>query len=196
MPFRRFPPPWTQLLILIDCASGARPASPRRYRSRRRVRYPLIRRVVATAPSEFSATNSWVRGGQRQALCLFTPSVALAAHLPSTTFTGIGSDGHNLVSRLRASRRLSLPKFNCATVNREALRARRKVIAGLCRQSSGPGGYSVKTVRELSVGGPCITLGFVLRETASRISYRDRHGTSKIHQQTLGGAHRAMPIMS
>jgi hypothetical protein len=39
--------------------------------------------------------------------------------------------------------------------------------------------YSVKTVRELSVGGPCITLGFVLRETASRISYRDRHGTSK-----------------
>ena len=64
-------------------------------------------------------------------------------------------------------------------MNREALRARRKVIAGLCRQSSGPGGYSVKTVRELSVGGPCITLGFVLRETASRISYRDRHGTSK-----------------
>ena len=39
--------------------------------------------------------------------------------------------------------------------------------------------YSVKTVRELSVGRPCITLGFVLRETASRISYRDRHGTSK-----------------
>jgi hypothetical protein len=37
----------------------------------------------------------------------------------------------------------------------------------------------VKTVRELSVGRPCITLGFVLRETASRISYRDHHGTSK-----------------
>jgi hypothetical protein len=67
-------------------------------------------------------------------------------------------------------------------VNREALRARRKIIAGTGRQSSGParqGGYSVKTVRELSVGRPCITLGFVLRETAARISYRDRHGTSK-----------------
>ena len=67
-------------------------------------------------------------------------------------------------------------------MNREALRARRKIIAGTGRQSSGParqGGYSVKTVRELSVGRPCITLGFVLRETASRISYRDRHGTSK-----------------
>jgi hypothetical protein len=67
-------------------------------------------------------------------------------------------------------------------VNREALRARRKIIAGTGWQSSGParqGGYSVKTVRELSVGRPCITLGFVLRETASRISYRDRHGTSK-----------------
>jgi hypothetical protein len=37
----------------------------------------------------------------------------------------------------------------------------------------------VKTVRELSVAGPCITLGLVLRETASRITYRDRHGTSK-----------------
>jgi hypothetical protein len=36
-----------------------------------------------------------------------------------------------------------------------------------------------EAVRELSVGRPCITLGFVLRETASRISYRDRHGTSK-----------------
>ena len=37
----------------------------------------------------------------------------------------------------------------------------------------------MKTVRELSVGRPCVTLGFVLRETVSRISYRDRHGTSK-----------------
>jgi hypothetical protein len=37
----------------------------------------------------------------------------------------------------------------------------------------------VKTVRELSVAGPCITLGLVLRETDRRISYRDRHGTSK-----------------
>jgi hypothetical protein len=32
----------------------------------------------------------------------------------------------------------------------------------------------VKTVRELSVAGPCITLGLVLRETDRRISYRDR----------------------
>jgi hypothetical protein len=39
----------------------------------------------------------------------------------------------------------------------------------------------VKTVRELSVAGPCITLGVVLRETASRISYRDRHGTYQSH---------------
>ena len=37
----------------------------------------------------------------------------------------------------------------------------------------------MKTVRELSVGRPCVTLGFVLRETVSRISYRDHHGTSK-----------------
>jgi hypothetical protein len=37
----------------------------------------------------------------------------------------------------------------------------------------------VKTVRELSGAGPCFTLGVVLRETAWRISYRDRHGTSK-----------------
>jgi hypothetical protein len=120
-------------------------------------------------------------------------TAALAAHLPSTTSrstrpllgqncTGIVSDAYLLVSRLRASRKPSLRKFNCATVNREALRARRMVIAGTGRQSSRParqGDYSVKTVRELSVGGPCITLGFVLRETASRISYRDRHGTSK-----------------
>ena len=37
----------------------------------------------------------------------------------------------------------------------------------------------MKIVREKSVAGPCITLGVVLRETASRISYRDRYGTSK-----------------
>jgi hypothetical protein len=56
------------------------------------------------------------------------------------------------------------------------------VIAGTGRQSSRParqGDYSVKTVRELSVGGLCTTLGLVLRETVSRIGYRDRHGTSK-----------------
>jgi hypothetical protein len=56
------------------------------------------------------------------------------------------------------------------------------VIVGTVRQSPRParqGGYSVKTVRELSVAGPSITLGLVLRETAWRISYRDRHGTSK-----------------
>ena len=67
-------------------------------------------------------------------------------------------------------------------MNREALRARRTVIARTGWQSSRParqGGYSVKTVRELSVAGPCVTLGLVLRETAWRISYRDRHGTSK-----------------
>jgi hypothetical protein len=56
---------------------------------------------------------------------------------------------------LRASRRLSLRKFNCATVNREALRARRTVMAGTGRQSPRPAQrYSVKTVRELSVAGP------------------------------------------
>ena len=39
---------------------------------------------------------------------------------------------------------------------------------------------TMKTVRELTVAGPCITLGDVLlRETASRISYRDRYGASK-----------------
>jgi hypothetical protein len=37
----------------------------------------------------------------------------------------------------------------------------------------------VKTVRELSVAGPCTTLGLVLRETARSIGYRDRRGTSK-----------------
>jgi hypothetical protein len=37
----------------------------------------------------------------------------------------------------------------------------------------------VKIVREKSVAGPCITLGVVLRETASRITYRDRHGEQK-----------------
>jgi hypothetical protein len=37
----------------------------------------------------------------------------------------------------------------------------------------------VKTIRELSVAGPCVTLGFVLGETDWRISYRDRHGTPK-----------------
>jgi hypothetical protein len=37
----------------------------------------------------------------------------------------------------------------------------------------------MKTVRELTVAGPCIALGVVLRETASRITYRDRHGEQK-----------------
>jgi hypothetical protein len=37
----------------------------------------------------------------------------------------------------------------------------------------------VKTVRELRVAGPCITVGLVLRETARRISYRDRHGSTR-----------------
>ena len=37
----------------------------------------------------------------------------------------------------------------------------------------------MKTVRESRVTGPCATLGFLLRETPSRISYRDRYGTSK-----------------
>jgi hypothetical protein len=41
------------------------------------------------------------------------------------------------------------------------------------------GASGMKTVRELTVAGPCITLGVVLRETASRISYRDRYGMSK-----------------
>jgi hypothetical protein len=51
--------------------------------------------------------------------------------------------------------------------------------AGSHRGRRGKEGYSVKTVRELSVAAPCIILGVVLRETAWRISYRDRHGTSK-----------------
>ena len=54
----------------------------------------------------------------------------------------------------------------------------------------------MKTVRELSVGRPCTTLGFVLRETASRISLSRPPRRVEIHQQTLGGAHRALPIMS
>jgi hypothetical protein len=93
------------------------------------------------------------RQASRSLRSLARPSDQPAAARPGCT--GIVSNGHILVSRLRASRRLSLPKFNCATVNREALRARRKIIAGTGRQSSGParqGGYSVKTVRELSVG--------------------------------------------
>jgi hypothetical protein len=54
----------------------------------------------------------------------------------------------------------------------------------------------VKTVRELSVGGSCVTLGLVLRETDRRISYRPARQV-EIHQYTLGsGAHRALPIMS
>jgi hypothetical protein len=47
----------------------------------------------------------------------------------------------------------------------------------------------VKTVRELSVGRPCITLGFVLRETVSRIGYRDRHGTSKFISKRWAATH-------
>jgi hypothetical protein len=38
---------------------------------------------------------------------------------------------------------------------------------------------TAKTIRELSVAGPCTTLGLVVRETDRRISYRDRHGTPK-----------------
>ena len=37
----------------------------------------------------------------------------------------------------------------------------------------------MKTARERSAAGPCITLGLVLREAGSSISYRDRHGTAK-----------------
>ena len=37
----------------------------------------------------------------------------------------------------------------------------------------------MKTARECSVAGPCAMLGFVLRETDRRISYRDRHGKLK-----------------
>jgi hypothetical protein len=44
----------------------------------------------------------------------------------------------------------------------------------------------VRTVRELSVAGPCITLGLVLRETARRISYRDRHGRPKFISKRWG----------
>src|SRR5262245_18039171 len=54
---------------------------------------------------------------------------------------------------LRASRRLSLRKFNCATVNRESLRARQTVMAGTGRQSprqAQAGGCSVKTVLQRS----------------------------------------------
>ena len=37
--------------------------------------------------------------------------------------------------------------------------------------------------------GPCITLGLVLRETAGRISYRDRHGTPKYSANVGPRAH-------
>jgi hypothetical protein len=82
--------------------------------------------------------------------------------------------------------------LSCAMVNREAVRARQTVIAATRRQSwraARQGGYSVKTVRELSVGGSCVTLGLLLRETASRISYRDRHGTSRFISTRWAAAH-------
>jgi hypothetical protein len=82
--------------------------------------------------------------------------------------------------------------LSCAMVNREAVRARQTVIAATRRQSwraARQGGYSVKTVRELSVGGSCVTLGLLLRETASRISYRDRHGT----RDSSAGVGRSTP---
>jgi hypothetical protein len=47
----------------------------------------------------------------------------------------------------------------------------------------------VKTVRELRVAGPCITVGLVLRETARRISYRDRHGALKFISTRWAAAH-------
>jgi hypothetical protein len=47
----------------------------------------------------------------------------------------------------------------------------------------------VRTVRELSVAGPCITLGLVLRETARRISYRDRHGRPKFISKRWAATH-------
>src|ERR1700737_3279918 len=65
-------------------------------------------------------------------------------------------------------------------------------IASTGRPSSRPargGDCSVKTVRELRVAGPCITLGLVLRETAGRISYRDRHGTPKFISKRWAAAH-------
>ena len=48
----------------------------------------------------------------------------------------------------------------------------------------------MKTLRELSVAGPCITLGLVLRETDRRISYRGPRRHAEIHQQALGNPHR------
>ena len=45
------------------------------------------------------------------------------------------------------------------------------------------------------MAGPCITLGLVLRETARRISYRDRHGRPKfISKGTLSPAHHVLII--
>jgi hypothetical protein len=74
-------------------------------------------------------------------------------------------------------------------VNHEALRARQTVIASTYdRASSVAGGLealaakeaaALKTVRESSVTGPCVTLGLALGETGRRISYRDRHGTTR-----------------
>ena len=52
----------------------------------------------------------------------------------------------------------------------------------------------MKTVRELSGAGPCFTLGVVLRETAWRISYRDRHGTSKFISKRWAVQHRRCPV--
>ena len=54
----------------------------------------------------------------------------------------------------------------------------------------------MKTVRELSVAGPCITLGLVLRETDRRISYRDRHGTPKFISRRWATHTEPLPLMS
>jgi hypothetical protein len=46
------------------------------------------------------------------------------------------------------------------------------------------GRYGMRSVRALNEAGPCITLGFVLRETETCIGYRDRRGAAKSIRRT------------
>src|SRR5262249_20363545 len=84
-------------------------------------------RGPAKRPFEPVATVAGVPGGKKRSKSNFCDiyhngHIVLRSHL-------------RLEPLLRAFRRLSLRKFNCATVNREALRARRTVMAGTGRQS-------------------------------------------------------------
>ena len=62
---------------------------------------------------------------------------------------------------------------DCAIVSAEGCHRVARTEGGAARR------LHLKTIRELTMPGRCVTLGLVLRETALRISYRDRYGTSK-----------------